>query len=160
MGAAADAAVRQVIHRAKGVVVAGHGVASGRAGDSPFARGTIALQAPHFAARGLDLTPFVMATVNLDLAPRRLWPRTPRWTFPDVDWTHVHGPETFSFLECTVRRDADEHEGLVYLPHPQTKPMHHQPSTVVELLLPPLPGLAPGDELEVAVPHDQAYISA
>ena len=41
---------------AKGVVVAGHGVASGRASDSPFAAGTIELQAPHFRARGLDRT--------------------------------------------------------------------------------------------------------
>ena len=56
-------------HQATGVVVAGHGVASGRAADSPFAAGTIELQAPHFAALGLDLSPFVMATVNLDLAP-------------------------------------------------------------------------------------------
>lgn len=144
--------------RAKGVVVAGHGVASGRTLDSPFPAGTIALQAPHFAARGLDLTPFVMATVNLDLAPHRLRPRTPRWTFRDVGWTDVHDPETFSFLECTVRRGGESHEGLVYLPHPETKPMHHQPSTVVELLLPPLPDLAAGERLEVAIPDAQAGI--
>lgn len=143
-------------HRAKGVVVAGHGVASGRADDSPFPAGTIALQAPHFADRGLDLTPFVLATVNLDLAPLRLLPRTPRWTFPDVAWTDVHGPETFSFVECSVRRDGDEYAGLVYLPHPETKPMHHQPSTVVELLLPPVPGLTAGEVLEVTAPAAQA----
>lgn len=144
--------------RAKGVVVAGHGVASGRAGDSPFPSGTIALQAPHFAARGLDLTPFVLATINLDLAPHRLRPRTPRWTFRDVEWTDVHGPETFSFVECTVRRGDEAHDGLVYLPHPETKPMHHQPSTVVELLLPRLPDLAAGETLEVAIPDDQAVL--
>lgn len=142
--------------RAKGVVVAGHGVASGRASDSPFPAGSIALQAPHFAARGLDLTPFVMATVNLDLAPQRLRPRTPRWTFSDVAWTDVHAPESFSFINCTVRRGADAHEGLVYLPHPETKPRHHQPTTVVELLLPPVPDLAVGESLEVTVPARQA----
>lgn len=156
--AAADAAIRLVTRRAKGVVVAGHGVASGRAGDSPFPSGTIALQAPHFAARGLDLTPFVPATVNLDLAPHRLRVRTPRWTFRDVEWTDVHGPETFSFVECTVRRGEEAHDGLVYLPHPETKPMHHQPSTVVELLLPRLPDLAAGETLEVAIPDDQAVL--
>lgn len=145
---------------AKGVVVAGHGVASGRAHDSPFPAGTIALQAPHFAARGLDLTPFVMATVNVDLAPLRLAPRAPRWTFAHVAWTEVHGPETFSFVECLARRGEEGYEGLVYLPHPETKPMHHQPSTVVELLLPPLPGLGTGETLAVAVPDDQAYIGA
>ncbi len=143
---------------AKGVVVAGHGVASGRAEDSPFAGGTIALQAPHFAARGLDLTPFVPATINLDIAPYRLLPRVPRWTFADVAWTDVHGPETFSFVEASATWRGRTLAGLVYLPHPETKPMHHQPGTVVELLLPHLAGLAPGDELEVEVPADQASL--
>ena len=144
--------------RAKGVVVAGHGVASGRAGDSPFAAGTIELQAPHFRARGLDLAPFVMATVNLDLAPHRLALRQPRWTFVDVDWTDVHPPETFSFVECTVTRDDEQVDGLVYHPHPETKPMHHQPSTVVELLLPRLAGLATGEELWLHLEPRQAAL--
>lgn len=143
---------------ATGVVVAGHGVASGRASDSTFAAGTIALQAPHFAARGLDLAPFVMATVNLDIAPMALVLRAPRWTFADVAWTDVHGPETFSFVECTVRRGDDEVTGLVYRPHPETKPRHHQPSTVIELLLPRLAGLAPGDRLDLRVAEGQAAL--
>jgi len=144
--------------RAKGVVVAGHGVASGRAAGSPFAGGTIELQAPHFAARGLDLSPFVLATVNLDIAPHGLELGTPRWAFPDVAWTAVHGPETFSLLECTVRRGEDVHEGLVYVPHPETKPMHHQPSTVIELLLPRLRGLVAGDVLEVEPAEGQGRL--
>ncbi len=144
--------------RAKGVVRAGHGVASGRATDSPFAGGTIALQAPHFAARGLDLTPFVPATVNLDIAPLRLVPLVPRWTFADVAWTDVHGPETFSFIEAAVTRAGRAHEGLVYLPHPETKPMHQQPATVVELLLPRLDGLVTGEVLGLEVREGQAHI--
>lgn len=146
-------------HRAKGVVVTGHGVASGRSGDSPFAGGTIALQAPHFAARGLDLSPLVPATVNLDIAPHRLVLAQPRWTFVDVAWTEVHGPETFSFVECTVERAGTSHAGLVYLPHPETKPMHHQPSTVIELLLPRLEGLATGDRVDVTLARGQATFS-
>lgn len=138
----------------KGVVVAGHGVASGQAADSPFATGTIEMQAPHFAQRGLDLSPFVMATVNLDIAPLHL--HEPRVTLPDVRWTQVHGPETFSFVDCRVRRGERTHVGLVYVPHPETKPMHHQPASVIELLLPPLPALAPGERLEVSLAEGQA----
>ena len=144
---------------AKGVVVAGHGVASGRAEDSPFAGGTIGLQAPHFAARGLDLAPFVPATVNLDIAPQRLVLEAPRWTLTDVAWTDVHAPETFSFVECTVRRAGVAHAGLVYVPHPETKPMHHQPSTVIELLLPHLAGLATGEPLDVELAPGQARVA-
>ena len=143
---------------AKGVVVAGHGVASGRASDSPFSAGTIELQAPHFAARGLDLTPFVMATVNVDIAPSHLELARPLWTFDDVAWTSVHPSETFSFVECTVRRGEQVHEGLVYWPHPETKPMHHQPATVIELLLPRLPVLAVGETLEIEVADGQAQL--
>ncbi|MGW3546643.1 hypothetical protein ACWDHH_02555 [Janibacter hoylei] len=98
---------------ATGVVVAGYGVASGRAGDSPFAAGTIELQAPHFRARGLELSAYLLATVNVDLAPWRLVLREPRWTFADVEWTRVHPPETFSFVECTVTRDGAAVDGLV-----------------------------------------------
>lgn len=145
--------------RAKGVVVAGHGVASGRADNSPFPAGTIALQAPHFAVRGLDLTPFVLATVNLDLAPQRLELRSPRWAFADVAWTDVHPPEAFSFVECAVTRGGERVEGLVYHPHPETKPMHHQPSTVVELLLPRLVGLGPGERLELEVAPGQGTLA-
>lgn len=145
--------------RTRGSVVAGHGVASGRASDSPFAQGTIALQAPHFAARDLDLTAFVPATVNLDIAPDRLVLETPRWTFADVAWTDVHAPETFSFVECRVTRSAGSgHEGLVYHPRPETKPMHAQPDTVVELLLPRLEGLATGEALDLEVAVGQAHI--
>lgn len=144
---------------ATGVVVAGHGVASGRASDSPFAAGTIELQAPHFRARGLELSAYLPATVNLDLAPRRLDLREPRWTFADVEWTQVHPPETFSFVECTVTRDGAAVDGLVYHPHPETKPMHHQPSTVVELLLPHLPGLGPGETLTLQVDPRQAVLT-
>lgn len=143
---------------AKGVVVAGHGVASGRASDSPFAAGTIELQAPHFAARGLDLTPFVMATVNVDIAPAHLELAKPHRTFRDVTWTSVHPPETFSFVECTVRRGEQTHEGLVYWPHPETKPRHHQPATVIELLLPRLEALTVGDLLDVRVASGQAHL--
>ena len=143
---------------ATGVVVAGYGVASGRAGDSPFAAGTIELQAPHFRARGLELSAYLLATVNVDLAPWRLVLREPRWTFADVEWTRVHPPETFSFVECAVTRGGDRVEGLVYHPHPETKPMHHQPSTVVELLLPRLAALATGEELWLHLDPRQAAL--
>ena len=59
-------------------------------------------------------------------------------------------------MECTVLRAGAALEGLVYLPHPESKPMHHQPTTVVELLLPRLPDLSVGEELEVGITPGQA----
>lgn len=131
----------------EGVVVRGHGVASGRAVDSPYPGGTIALQAPHFAVRGLDLAGLHPATLNVDIAPATYTLRGPRRTYRDVRWTDVHGPETFSFLACLLDRPGDprRHRGWVYHPHPETKPMHEQPATVLEVLMPHLPALGYGD---------------
>ena len=39
-----------------GVIIQGHGVASGQ-GETPYPRGSIAMQKPFFLERGLDLAP-------------------------------------------------------------------------------------------------------
>lgn len=139
-----------------GTVVAGHGVASGRSADSPFAAGTIALQTPHLAARGLDISGYHPATINLDVAPVALRLLTPRHTFTDVRWTDVHAAETFSFVDMTTTWHGRAVSGLVYHPHPETKPAHEQPGTVVELLLPHLDGLGYGDTLTITLAAGQA----
>lgn len=146
------------VERVEGVVVRGHGVASGTGATSPFAAGTIELQAPHLAARGVDLSGFHTATINLDISPFALNLLAPRWTVEGVEWTDVHGAETFSFVECTVTHERREVAALVYHPHPETKPMHHQPATVVELLAPLLPGLGYGDRLGFAPARGQAEL--
>lgn len=143
---------------ARGVVVTGHGVASGRSADSPFEAGTIELQAPHFHERGLDLSAYRSATINVDLAPHALRLLEPRWRFEDVAWTTVHPPETFSFVECRLTWAGRTVDALLYHPHPETKPMHHQPGTVVEVLAPHLEGLSYGDEVVVEVAAGQAVL--
>src|SRR5690606_4474517 len=90
-----------------GVVVRGHGVASGSNPSSPFPEGTIAMQVPHFLARGLDLSGLFAATINVDLAPHSFTIRRAAHTFRDVEWTDVHGPETFSFLHCRLLLPAE-----------------------------------------------------
>lgn len=130
-----------------GIVVRGHGVASGNNPASPFPAGTIALQLPHFLARGLDLRSLHPATINVDIAPRTYAISRPAHTFAAVDWTDIHPAETFSFLTCVLSRDGDseQHLGWIYYPHPETKPMHEQPASVLEVLMPLLDGLAAGD---------------
>lgn len=142
-----------------GTVVAGHGVASGRASDSPFPAGTIELQTPRLLEHGVDLRGYHPGTVNVDLAPHRLRLLRPRWTVTDLAWTDVHPPETFSFVECRLTHAGRTVDALVYHPHPETKPMHHQAPTVVELLAPFLPGLANGDEVTLALSPEQACIT-
>ncbi|HEX2543391.1 MAG TPA: hypothetical protein VHL79_00840 [Ramlibacter sp.] len=133
-----------------GRVVAGHGVASGRAVDSPYPAGTIALQQPFFLAQGIDLSRFHAGTLNVDVAPHVPAPGPAvfdgrlRW-FGELE-------ERFILTPVALRFGAAVVEGLWYYPHPETKPAHFQRATVVELLLPWIAGLAPGSTVEVGLP--------
>lgn len=53
----------------QGTVIQGYGVASGKARDSRFPDGTIAMQKPFFQKLGLDLTGFYLGTINLSISP-------------------------------------------------------------------------------------------
>lgn len=143
----AEGAFQAFSLRIPGVVVRGHRVASGANPRSPFPGGTIAMQLPHFLERGLDLRAMHPATVNVDVAPHRPAVRHPTHTLPDVRWTDMHGSETFSFCRCLLTRDDDptRYAGWIYYPHPETKPMHEQPDTVLEVLMPQIEHLEYGD---------------
>ncbi len=134
-----------------GVVVPGHGVASGQAADSPYPQGTIAMQKPHFAARGLDLSPYFEGTLNISIGPRTFTLRRPELTLRQVAWTDLHPPEDFSFSRCTVIAGAVEYRGWVYYPHPETKIRHFQDPSLIEVIAPHIPGLTVGDAVEIAL---------
>lgn len=139
-----------------GTVVRGHGVASGRSGDPRFPGGTIAMQLPHFRALGLDLAGFFPGTVNVDVAPWSFRPGPAALRFERVKW-HPEAPaETFSFARAVLVRNGERHRALVYWPHPETKPEHFQPAYVVEILATPVPGLEPGDAVEIETDPSQA----
>ena len=141
-----------------GLVVRGHGVASGQ-GSSPYPQGTISMQAPFFRQRGLDLAPFVPATINVSIAPARFRIVSPAHLLPQVVWTELHRPEDFSFVNCRLTTGAATYAGLVYYPHPATKQRHHQDAAELELLMPPVAGLAYGDAVTLALPVAEIEIT-
>ena len=49
--------------------IPGYRVASGQAGDSRFPNGTIMMQSLYFSDRGLDISPYSSATINVNIAP-------------------------------------------------------------------------------------------
>lgn len=140
---------------------AGHGVASGRASDSPYQAGTIALQRPAFARCGLDLGDCFNGTLNL-LVPGGEWRLSePAMRINQLAWTPLHPPETFSFWPCLLRLAAPTGRdpaptteqplaqalqqplaGWIYWPHPETKLRHHQPAGQLEVLMPWIADLA------------------
>ncbi len=139
-----------------GVVVRGHGVASGRAGDPRFPHGTIAMQIPFFRALGLDLAGFHPGTINVDCAPRSFRPGPDALLFERVKWHPDMPAETFSFARATLVRDGARFPVWIYYPHPETKPEHFQPGGVAEVIAPPVPGLACGDRVTLETSPDQA----
>jgi hypothetical protein len=132
-----------------GRVVAGHGVASGSAKADQFPGGAIALQKPVFAALGLNLAAFHDGTINVDIAPRRIVLQAPRATFEHVDWLEGYPAETFSFADARIRTGGAEYEAMLFYPHPETKPEHFQPPTVIELLAGYIGGIHIGVAVDV-----------
>ena len=137
-----------------GRCVAGHGVASGRAADSPYPAGTISLQAPLFARHGIDLSPYQQATLNLDFSPGEWRLRHPDHQVEQLLWSDRQPPETFSFWRCRLQ-PLDERitpvDALIYYPHPETKQAHHQPPALLEVLAPPLGSVLPGERFQLWV---------
>ena len=137
-------------------LVEGHRVASGLNGDARFPGGTLRMQFPHFLALGLDLRSFHLGTLNVSIAPLGYQVVKPRHTFTQVKWHPTEPAEDFSFFDVQViRSDTPPVSGLIYFPHPDTKPEHFQQPDVIELLLPFVKGLRYGMALSLEVPTAQ-----
>lgn len=140
-------------------VVPGHQVASGQNGNPRFPGGTLRMQDPHFKALGLDLDVYHTGTLNVSIAPSRYRVRRARHTFHDVKWHPTEPAEDFSFFDVRlILPDGGRVDGLIYFPHPDTKPEHFQQPDVLELLLPFVEGLNYGAELILEIPEDQMVI--
>ena len=142
-----------------GTLVRGHGVASGTGSDRRYPVGTLQMQRPCFAQRGLDLARFYDGTLNVDIAPASFALIQPTHTFPNVEWTHLHPPETFSFSKCRLRYQGEFHDGWVYTPHPETKAAHFQPATMLEIIVPHIEGLNYGDQVELLLDPAEIRVS-
>lgn len=141
-----------------GIVIQGYGVASGSY-STRFPGGTIRAQSPYFEARGVDISPYYPGTLNVDIAPRRFTLVRPGHTLTDVSWWPGVPPETFSFSPCRVILPAGPIDGLIYYPHPETKPEHHQPATVIEILAPFMENLAVGAPVKLQLDPGEVTVS-
>ena len=133
----------------------GYGVASGTGAKSPYPAGSLELQLPHFRAQGLDLNRYFLGTLNLKLDATSFTLTKPRYYFAQVRWTNLHGPEDFSFSPCRIGFRSIRHDGLIYYPHPSTKPAHHQPPNLIEVIAEWIHGISHGAKVVVLVdPHE------
>ena len=142
-----------------GTIIQGHRVASGLNGDAAFPGGTLRMQAPFFRALGLDLALYYPGTLNVSIAPLRYRVVRAPWTFPLVKWHPTDSAETFSFFRVwRVLPGGGRVAGLVYYPHPETKPRHFQPDDMLELLFPKMDDVAYGATLALEVDDDEIAV--
>ena len=141
-------------------LIQGHRVASGLNGNPRFPGGTLFMQRPHFLALGLDIGAFHQGTLNVSIAPRSYRVVKPRLTFRNVQWHPVEPKEDFSFFDVRLLTPGPPAAGLIYYPHPETKPEHFQAPDVLELLLPFVKGLSYGMELRLEIPSGQMLIES
>ncbi len=142
----------------EGRISSGHGVASGKAGDPRYPEGTLKEQFPYFKEKGLDLTPYFMGTINLDISPYNYKIGTPKLFLERIHWSVYIPPENFYFFDLKLFKDGKVFEGLIYMPDPQTKVEHEQQSSILELILPEIPDLEYGDTVLIEVPEQQMII--
>lgn len=142
-----------------GTVIKGHGVASGQGGDPRFPKGTIQMQKPAFAKQGLNLDHYFPGTINVSIHPHQYIVQQAKYTFRQVQWTENAPPEDFSFFDCRVSLPHDRQLiGLIYYPHPETKPEHFQDPTTLEVLTEFVDDLTYGMSLELSLDPNQLLI--
>ena len=140
-------------------MIRGHGVASGQGGDLRFPGGTIRLQQSVFAGRGLDLSQFFLGTVNVSIRPHCYQVKQAKYTFRQVNWAENTPPEDFSFFDCRVVLEQGQRvHGLIYYPHPETKPEHFQDSATLEVLTEFIDNLGYGSRLGLELNPEQMQI--
>jgi hypothetical protein len=140
-------------------IIPGYRVASGQAGDSRFPNGTIMMQAPHFADRGLDISPYFSATINVNIAPFQFKILKPKYHFLKVKWSQHLPPEDFYFFDLIAIYTEIEYKGLIYMPDPSTKVDHIQTDDTLELLLPKIEGLQYHRPIKLRLNDDQLSLS-
>ena len=144
------------LKRIPATIVQGHRVASGLNGNPRFPGGTLRMQLPFFSDLGLDLGGYYLGTLNVSIAPQRYHIGNPKLTFRDVKWHPKEPAEDFSFFDVVVHLENDPPvAGLIYFPHPDTKPTHFQKPDVLELLLPWTEGLSYDTAIMLEVPDEQ-----
>ncbi|WP_199315583.1 hypothetical protein [Aerosakkonema funiforme] len=137
------------------MVKEGYGVASGQGKDPRFPNGTIEMQKPFFQELGLDLSNYFPGTINVSIAPRTYEIKRAKYTFRNVKWS-AEPAEDFSFCDCQIwLKQGESQSGLIYYPHPETKPEHFQTPDTLEIITSFIGELKYGSKVIIAIDSEQ-----
>tara|TARA_R110002033_G_scaffold160520_1_gene196857 strand:- start:272 stop:745 length:474 start_codon:yes stop_codon:yes gene_type:complete len=144
--------------KVKAIVKQGHGVASGKAKDPRYPKGTLKAQYEHFLQKGLDLSPYFLGTINVDIAPYSFKILKPKYFLEDIHWSPFIPPENFYFFEVSLHLNENSYKGLIYMPDPATKAEHFQNPSILEVILPKIDELKYGDNVIIEVDEKQIQL--
>ena len=143
----------------RGVIQKGHQVASKRCLDPRFPEGTIQMQIPYFKKLGCDLDAYYPGTINLNISPFLFRMKKARFCFNKLRWSSNTPPEDFSLADCRILTEGGRvMNGLLYYPHPETKPEHFQNPEVMEIITSYIEGISYGQELLLEIDSQQVEI--
>lgn len=142
----------------EGYIKQGHQIASGQANDSPYPKGSIEMQTPFFAERGLDLSRFYSGTLNISIKPKAFEFTAPEFTFRNVNWIDGFPPEDFSFSRCYISFNDLWYPGFVYYPRPETKTQHFHDNSTIEIITEQIPKIGYGDRVKIKLNSEELVL--
>jgi hypothetical protein len=134
-------------------VMRGYRLSSGDAPqDTRFPGGTLRMQKPLFAAAGFDLDgyfagDFVLATLNLSIAPDIVRVKRPEVFLAGIKWSPVFPAENFYLSPAQLLHHGTTYRALLYIPDPATKIDHFQVPSMVEVIAQRVAGIGYEDEI-------------
>ena len=142
----------------KGTITAGYGVASGQGNDERYPKGTLHLQLPYFQKLGIDISIYHPGTINVNIGNKTVHIKDPKYRAMGIDWSSHIPPENFFFFDVEATYEGQIYSGLIYMPDPATKTEHFQAMSIIELLLPKIPGIKSGNSISLKVEDVQILI--
>jgi len=132
----------------EGVVVSGHGVASGA--SSPGGVGTLHQQKDALG-RFIDWAEFWPGTINVCIAPRVCAWRRKTPTIRNLKWSAEQPAEDFGLSRCRIDVMGLNRPAWVYFPLPGTKTQHIHEASIVEIVAPRIEGLRKGQVVSLTL---------
>ncbi len=137
----------------KGIVIRGHGVASGK---SSGMLGTIEQQQKYL--KKIDWNKFWPGTINVSISPNRCLWKSEDVTYEGVPWSRTQPKEDFCLSECTITVRGITYQAWAYYPHPRTKTQNLHDSTTLELISTKIEDLKYGDDVELSINSDEFMV--
>ena len=142
-----------------GIVVEGHGVASGRSETSPYTGGSLIRQLPYFEKLNIPLSDYFLGTINIDISPRSMELIACDYEARQTAWTNLIPPEDFFFSHCQISSKQKTFEGMVYYPSPKTKVENFHNPNNVEILAPRIDSINTGGEVTLLLNSDHCSLT-